>query len=185
MGQTPACGQDELARMIKNAASVRCPARLAVILPLAAIVLTASMASAQSPLKSAQSFAVLGATTVTNTGLTVITGGVSPGTAITGVPPGTVIGGGTTDAGDMAAAQAQADAHLAYAGLKAMTCPSLNNVSGQVLGTTVMSLPTGVYCFDTSAQLSANAVCSRRWLWIGSPTAAKPRRVETLPLTMS
>ncbi len=67
------------------------------------------------PLGTAATFAVLGASTVTNTGSSVITGdvGVSPGTAITGFPPGTV-SGGTFHSGDVAAAQAQTDATAAY-----------------------------------------------------------------------
>ena len=74
--------------------------RLSAIVPLAAVVLYASAASAQSPLGSAQNFAVLGASTVTNTGATVITGdvGVWPGTGITGflpAPPNVIAGPGT------------------------------------------------------------------------------------------
>src|SRR6266850_6655811 len=82
-------------------------------------------------LGSAQSFAVLGASAVTNTGPTIITGdlGVSPGTAVAGFPPGTVTGG-TTHAGDATAAQAAA--HTAYAALVAEHCGT--NLTGKTLG---------------------------------------------------
>jgi len=116
-----------------------------------------SLAWAQSapPLASAQSFAVLGASTVTNTGPTIITGdlGVSPGTAITGFPPGTVTGG-TIHAGDAAATTAQADAHTAYSALVAEPCGT--NLTGKTLGTSpgAVTLSPGVYCFNTSAQLT-------------------------------
>jgi len=115
------------------------------------------LAQAQSvpPLGSAQSFAVLGASTVTNAGPTVITGdlGVSPGTAITGFPPGTVTGG-TIHAGDAAATAAQAAAHTAYANLVAQPCGT--NLTGKTLGTSpgAVTLSPGVYCFNSSAQLT-------------------------------
>ena len=58
-------------------------------------------------LGTAGNFAVLAGTTVTNTGPTVINGGdvgVSPGTAITGFPPGTMTPPYTMHAGDAVAA---------------------------------------------------------------------------------
>ena len=60
-------------------------------------------------LGTAEPFAVLGGSTVTNTGSTVIDGnlGVSPGTAITGFPPGAV--NGTIDDADAVAMNAEAD----------------------------------------------------------------------------
>jgi len=118
---------------------------------------TGSLGWAQSapPLGSAQGFAVLGASTVTNAGPTVITGelGVSQGTAITGFPPGTVTGG-TTHAGDATATAAQAAAHTAYANLVAQPCGT--NLTGKTLGTSpgAVTLSPGVYCFDSSAQLT-------------------------------
>lgn len=106
-------------------------------------------------LGSAQSFAVLGSSGVTNTGPTIITGdlGVSPGTAVTGFPPGTVTGG-ALHAGDAPATAAQAAAHTAYAALVAEPCGT--NLTGKTLGTSpgAVTLSPGVYCFDSSAQLT-------------------------------
>src|SRR6185437_16223245 len=88
-------------------------ARAFVIGILAALFTTAPLqtafAQAAPTLGTAQSFAVLGGSTVTNTGPTIVVGnlGVSPGTAVTGFPPGTVTGG-TIHAADAVALQAQA-----------------------------------------------------------------------------
>src|ERR1700738_2715727 len=61
------------------------------------------------PLGSAGTFAVLASSTVTSTGPTVVTGdlGVSPGSAVTGFPPG-IVTGGSIHAGDSVAAAAPA-----------------------------------------------------------------------------
>jgi uncharacterized Zn-binding protein involved in type VI secretion len=65
-------------------------------------------------LGSAESFAVLGGSTVANTGDTVVNGnlGVSPGTVITGFGPGVV--NGTTYSSGSVALQAANDASAAY-----------------------------------------------------------------------
>jgi hypothetical protein len=105
---------------------------------------------AQSTLGTAQSFAVLGGSTVTNTGPSVITGdlGVSPGSAITGFPPGIVTG--TTHAADAVALQAQNDVTTQYNALASAACSA--DLTGQDLGG--KTLIPGVYCFSTSAQLT-------------------------------
>src|SRR6202021_4088996 len=121
------------------------------------------MAAAQSapPLASARTFVVLGASTVTSAGPTVIVGdlGVSPGTAVTGFPPGT-ISGGTIHSDDPSATSAQADAHPAYADVLAESCGT--NLSGLILGTSVgaTTLAPGVYCFASSAQLTGTLILS-------------------------
>lgn len=87
------------------------------------------------PLGTDASFAVLANTTVTNTGLTVVTGnvGLSPGTSVTGFPPGTV--SGSIHAGDAVAGSAQADLTSAYANATARTAAFLPSadIGGQVI----------------------------------------------------
>jgi type VI secretion system secreted protein VgrG len=111
----------------------------------------ASAGWAQPVLGSAQSFSVLGASTVTNTGSTLVTGGlgVSPGSAVTGFPPGMVIGG-SIHAGDSVALQAQTDLTAAYTTAAATPCTA--DLTGQDLGG--LTLTPGVYCFNSSAQLT-------------------------------
>jgi type VI secretion system secreted protein VgrG len=75
--------------------------------------------------------------------------GVSPGTAITGFPPGTIVGG-TTHTNDALAAQAQVDLTTAYNALAGQT--STLNLTGQDLGG--LTLTPGVYTFSSSAQLT-------------------------------
>jgi hypothetical protein len=102
-------------------------------------------------LNSAQSFAVLSGQTVTNTGPTTISGdlGLSPGTAVTGFPPG-LISGGTIHAADAVALQAQSDLTVAYVDLAARPCNT--DLTGVDLAG--QTLVAGVYCFTSSAQLS-------------------------------
>jgi hypothetical protein len=102
-------------------------------------------------LGAAGSYGVLAGSTVTNTGSSVISGnlGVWPGSAVTGFPPGIVVGG-TIHAGDAAAQAAQSaltNAYNAAAGL----APTMN-LTGQNLGG--LTLTPGVYFFSSSAQLT-------------------------------
>jgi hypothetical protein len=129
-----------------------------------------SLAWAQTApsLGTASTFAVLGSSTVTCTGLTTITGdiGVSPGSAITGFPaPCTELG--ATHAADAAAFQAHHDAALAYAFLVAENCTT--PLTGQDLGGLVLG--PGVYCFSSSAELTGtlNLIGGGPWIFqIGS-----------------
>ena len=68
------------------------------------------------PLGTSANYAVLGASTVTNTGNSVLNRslGLWPGTSITGFPPGIVNAPGTVDNTNAAAQQAQSDLTLAY-----------------------------------------------------------------------
>jgi type VI secretion system secreted protein VgrG len=112
-------------------------------------------AQAQTYLGTAQPFAVLGATAVTCTVSSAVTGdlGISPSGAgsITGypVPPCTVTG--TIHAADAVALTAQNDLTTAYNTLAGQACTQ--DLTGQDLGTVGVLTP-GVYCFSSSAQLT-------------------------------
>jgi hypothetical protein len=126
-----------------------------IILAIAAFVtlLYPPLVSATPYLDSAQSFAVLGASTVTNTGSTTIYGsvGVYPGSSITGFPPGIVTGGVIYPNPPPAPSdQAQSDALNAYNIMKIL--PYTDNKTGVDLGG--LTLSPGVYFFATSASLT-------------------------------
>jgi hypothetical protein len=114
-------------------------------------------------LGSAESFAVLGGSTVTNTGPTTVYGdlGVWPGLAITGFPPGIV--NGVTYSGGAVAQQAQSDVTTAYNSLAGMAVNQ--NLTGQDLGG--LTLNPGVYRFSSSAQLTGTLTLNG----LGDPNA--------------
>ncbi len=103
----------------------RSTARLIAVAALAAALVvgrgTAQAAIVETvPLGTSAGYVVLGASTVTNTGDSTLYGslGLSPGTAITGFPPGLVFAPGTTHAADAVAVQAQTDLTAAYLNAK-------------------------------------------------------------------
>ena len=129
---------------------------LALVLALQGFInplLIASAATAPS-LGTARNFALLAGSAVTNTGPTVINGGhlgVSPGTSVSGFPPGIVVAPGTIQSGNATALQAQNDVTTAYNNLAGQPCTTV--LTGQDLGG--QNLQPGVYCFpNTSAQLT-------------------------------
>ena len=124
------------------AAAVRIAAVGSPLLLVGVLSVASPAYAAEAPvgLGTAGTFSVLGGQTVTNTGPSSLSLGlgVSPGTAITGFPPGIV--GGATHVGDAAAAQAQSDLVIAYndAAGRALTA----SVAGDLVGKTLMA---GVY----------------------------------------
>lgn len=131
----------------------------------AAIIFSPVVASAQAPsLGTAANFSVLGGSTVTNTGNTTVRGelGVSPGTAVTGFPPG-VVTNGTIHSNDAVAQQAQSDLTVAYNSLAGLPCNT--SLTGQDLGG--LTLTAGTYCFTSSAQLTGTLTLNAQ----GNPNA--------------
>jgi hypothetical protein len=136
----------------------------AALLILFVLIAIPSSAVAQVSLGTAQNFGVLGGSTVTNTGPTVVTGevGVSPGSAVTGFPPGVVVGG-SIHSNDSVAMLAQNDLMIAYNAAAGLPCGT--NLTGQDLGG--MTLTSGVYCFASSAAITGTLTLNMQ----GNPNA--------------
>ena len=141
---------------------------IAIPTAIAIAIFSQSAIAATAPvgLGTAGSYAVLAGSTVTNTGPSVISGnlGVSPGTAVTGFPPGTVNSGTIHTAA--AAASAQADLTTAY-----------NDAAGRVKSASVsafigagQTLAPGVYnatsSLEVGGRLTLNAHGDPNAVWI-------------------
>jgi Ice-binding-like/Bacterial Ig domain len=117
---------------------------------LMALVLASTAQAGPPPvlLGTADNFAVLGGTTITNTGNSVINGdlGLHPGTAVTGFPPGTV--NGAAHVTDAVAQQAKTDLTTAYldAAGRSFSATSPPDVGGRTLS-------AGVYRTGSVASL--------------------------------
>ncbi|WP_164861435.1 ice-binding family protein [Microbacterium sp. CPCC 204701] len=119
-------------------------------------------------LGTAAPFAVLGSSTVTNTGPSVLNGdvGLSPGTSITGIPPAVV--NGTVHATNAVAAQAQVDLTTAY-GVAASLTPTatgLGDLAGQ-------SLSPGIYAggeLSLSGSLTLAGSADSVWVFQAAST---------------
>lgn len=139
---------------------------LLIRLGIVALAAFPLQADAEIILGAAGRYAVLAGSTVTNTGPSVIDGGsvgVSPGTSITGFPPGTVAAPFTFHAGDADALQAQTDLTSAYntaAGLSPTLVLTGTDLSG-------LTLSPGVYFFASSAQLTGTLTLDN----LGDPLA--------------
>ena len=119
---------------------------------LFALCVAAAPATAQVSLGGTlDRFGVLAGTAVSNDGGTTVVRnvGVSPGSSVTGFPPGAVVGG-TIHGGDATAAEAQSQLTTAYDA--AADAPCDVDLSGQDLGG--LTLTPGVYCFSGAAQLT-------------------------------
>jgi Ice-binding-like len=126
-------------------------AGLALVFAVGSLISPLSVSAATQPnLGLATGFAVLAGSSVSNTGLTQVTGdvGVSPGSTVTGFPPGMIAG--NQHLADPTAQQAQNDLGTGYADAAAATPDA--DLSNQNLGG--KTLTPGVYGFSSSAQLS-------------------------------
>ncbi len=152
-----------------TAQHVGVPAKLrSVVAAVAALGLAfglvggAGAAQGAIDLGTADTFAVLAGSTVTNTGPSVVSGdlGVFPGSAVTGFtgPPNGSVVNGTIHATDGPAQTAQNDLTTAYNAAAGQTpcTDETGKVLGQDVGTVATPLLPGVYCFSSSAQLTGS-----------------------------
>ncbi len=143
----------------RQVGSVRRPTLAALasvgVIAAAAVLSVSQPASAgivpTVPLATAGNYSVLGATTVTNTNLSVIgqSVGLSPGPSIVGFPPGIVLPPGTIQGADSVTGQAQSDLTTAY--VNAAGRPTeFPNTNADLVG---LTLAPGVYSAASKAPL--------------------------------
>ncbi len=119
---------------------------LPFVASIAAILMTLDGASAADvptvPLATAESYSVLAGSTVTNTGPSVLNDsvGLSPGTSITGFPPGIIKAPGVKNIANPAAVTAKKDLNTAY--LNAQGRSLTSTVKADLVG---LKLGPGVY----------------------------------------
>ena len=102
-------------------------------------------------LATSDGYVVLAGSTITNTGATNITGdmGLSPGTSVTGFPPGILVG--TQHVIDPSATQAKLDLTTAYNSATGRTLGPIS-VAGNIGG---MTLPAGLYKSTSGLAISS------------------------------
>jgi hypothetical protein len=132
---------------IRNTFRAACQITGIFLLPAAC-----AFGQAAVPLGTAANFAVLAGSTITNIGPTVIAGnvGLSPGTSISGFPPGIVTPPSIIDDANATAATAETDLTAAYINAAGQTPTQI--LTGQNLGG--LTLGPGVYFFSSGAQLT-------------------------------
>jgi hypothetical protein len=119
----------------------------------------------------AGTFAILAASAVTNSGSSVLTGnlGISPGTSITGFPPGTYTG--TEDIANTASAVAQAAASSAYTTLSGMTSTAIPSIlDGQTLTPGVYREASGTFNLAASGNGTLTLNGAGQYVFICSST---------------
>ena len=141
---------------------------LAVAFTLGLVWPITAFAATSPTLAGSEGYSVLGGAAVTNTGTTTTDGsvGVSPGTSITGFPPGIASGDNNVylHSTDASAIAAQADALTAFDTLD-QTC---DQTFGAVDLTTTFpaGVGPGVYCSTSSFSLSGNLTLTGSGVWI-------------------
>ncbi len=123
------------------------------------------------PLLTAGDFKVLAGSTVTNTGPTTITGGdlgLSPGTAVTGFPPGMLIAPAVMHVTDPTAAQAQLDLTAAYIFAAGIVSPAPAVLPGDLMGLTLApgTYKTATTTGITTGTLTLNAGGNANAVWV-------------------
>lgn len=165
---------------MKTVTKMRLTASVLAVMLVVMIAVPAVAMAAPVPLGTTSTYGVLAGTTITNTGPTTIGGsaggdiGVSPGTSITGFPPG--LASGATHNNDAPAAQAQLDLTAAYLDAEGRTpaTPIDHELAGQTLvpgvyspvggdfqlsGTLILNStdPDGVFVFQCPATLTTSS----------------------------